>query len=133
MADRDVEYTEVNAYLRYYSSLRFVMVSVCFAVSAAVTLAAFRLVGPDRGISLLMAVTFRLIGLGITVVFFSYEWRLEELIRYYQRQARELENNLPYKTMQERPQSDRMFRATRGLYIMFMAFWILSVIMFRKV
>jgi hypothetical protein len=77
-----VEYTEVNAYLRHYSSLRFVMVSVYFAVSAALVVAAFRLVSLDSGGSTHVFAAFRLIGLGVTIAFFAYEWRLEKLIRY---------------------------------------------------
>ena len=123
---RDVEYTEVNTYLRHYSSLRFVMVSVYFAVSAAVVSAAFGLVSPDEGMSPLVVRAFRSIGLGVTIVFF-YEWRLEKLIRFYQERARELEGSLPYNTMKKRPRSNLMFRATKGLYVMFTVFWLMSL------
>ncbi len=101
--EQDLEYTEVNAYLRHYSSLRFVMVSVYFAVSAAVVAAAFGLVPSEGYASTYARAAFRVIGLGVTATFFAYEWRLEGLIRYYQRKSRDLEDVLPCDTMKGRP------------------------------
>ncbi|MCX5800722.1 MAG: hypothetical protein NTX17_04975 [Candidatus Eisenbacteria bacterium] len=130
---RDQEYTEANLYLRHYSSLRFVMVSVYFAVSAAAVSAAFGLISPEKGVTHSVLIAFRVIGLGVTFVFFGYERRLEQLIRYYQEKARELERLLQYNTMEERPRSNLMFRATKGLYIMFMVFWFLSLALIGNV
>jgi hypothetical protein len=133
MEELDPEYREVNSYLRHYSSLRFVMVSVYFAVSAAVITVAFGLVGPADRIPPWLPPIFRVMGLGVTVVFGLYEFRLERLIRYYQGRARELEKVLPYKTMQKRPKSKLTFGATWILYAMFAAFWLGFLIMSGRV
>lgn len=124
----DVEYQEVNAYLRHYSSLRFVMVSVYFAVSAAVVSAAFGIVISDPKWNPLFSEVLRVLGLGTTIVFLMYELRLEQLIRYYQGRACGLESTLPYETMTRRPKSDRMFRSTKLLYAMFLVFWAGAII-----
>jgi hypothetical protein len=109
------------------------MVSVYFAVSAAIVTAGFGLVSSDKSVTLFLLWASRVIGLVVTVVFFVYEWRLEKLIRYDQIKARTLEALLQFDMMQERPTSVLMFGATWALYGVFALFWILSLVLFYKV
>jgi hypothetical protein len=130
-AQRGPEYAEVNQYIRHYSSLRFVMVSVYFAVSAGIVSAGFRLLPASQAMPARTVLAFRCLGLGATACFMVYEKRLEELIRFYQRHARKLEGLLGYEAMKTRPQAKLMFGATWVLYGLFTVLWVASIVFSR--
>ena len=117
------EYTEVNTYLRHYSSLRFVMFSVFFAVMAGIISVALGVVGV-RASSPNIILTIKLGGWLTTIVFSMYEFRLQRLIRHYQKSAENLEKRLGYSQMTERPKSNLTFIATWIMYIILFLFWI---------
>ena len=117
------EYAEVNHYLRHYSSLRFVMFSVFFAVMAGIMSVALGIVGV-KPLTASVVWTIRVGGLMTTIVFSMYEFRLERLIRYYQKAGRELEESLGYSQMTKRPNSQLTFLATWIMYTILFLFWI---------
>jgi hypothetical protein len=124
------EYTEANSYLRHYSSLRFVMFSVYFAVMAGVISLAFGIVNLETSSPYIIRLLIRMGGLLTTFVFSMYEYRLEYLIRHYQTLAKELEEKLGYSQMRRREQSNVTFIATWILYASVFLFWLF--VMVRK-
>ena len=116
------EYSEVNNYLRHYSSLRFVMFSVFFAVMAGIISVALGIVGV-KPLTATVIWTTRVGGLMTTIVFSIYEFRLERLIRYYQRAGEALEGSLGYSQMTKRPKSHFTFVATWIMYSILFLFW----------
>jgi hypothetical protein len=121
------QYTEVCHFLRHYSSLRFVMFSVYFAVIAGVASLAFKIIEVKTPNADTINLLTRCAGLLTTIVFLLYEFRLGRLIRHYQKIAIELEKPLGYIQMTSRPKSSLTFFATRFLYIILMLFWVFMI------
>src|SRR5829696_8756100 len=71
------EYVEVNSYLQHYSSLRFVIFSVYFAVMAGVISVAFGIIRFDVYNLNMITLSMRILGLLTTIAFLIYELRLE--------------------------------------------------------
>src|SRR6185295_8095891 len=103
------EYVEVNNYLRHYSSLRFVIFSVYFAVMAAVVAVAFGAVQLKTNSLAWIVFSMRFLGLLTTAAFLVYELRLEGLIRYYQACGKTLDGRLGLRQMEDRPKSNKIF------------------------
>jgi hypothetical protein len=122
------QYIEANTYLRHYSSLRYVIFSVYFAVMAGVVSVAFNAIGEVQYNRVILCLVFRILGLLLTIPFFIYELRLEKLIRYYQYSAMEMERCRGFNLMNRRPRNDYIFWATKSIYILFIIFWLLSIL-----
>jgi hypothetical protein len=103
------------------------MFSVFFAVMAGIISVALGIVGSNP-LNATVTWTTRAGGLMTTLVFSIYEYRLEKLIRYYQKTSEELEPKLGYSQMTNRPKSPLTFFATRVMYGILFLFWIVVIL-----
>jgi len=124
------EYTEVNNYLRHYSTLRFSILTVYLAALGGVTSVAFgffelRYVNPDK-----MLLWGRAGGLIVTLLFFHYELRIQSLIEGNLLRAKELEKLLGYKVISNRPdwRGFKNRHATNVFFGMLILFWLAMLI-----
>jgi hypothetical protein len=121
------EYSEVNENFRHFSSLRFAIFSVYFAVEAAIFSAAFSSgkFGPS-------AIIFAKVGgLLVTLVFWSYQERVVRLIAHFMQVASKLESKLGYTQISTRPPAKfpipDINTTTRLFFPIMIAFWIYSL------
>ena len=124
------EYTEVNNYIRHYSTLRFSIFTVYLAALGGVTSVAFgffelRYVNPD-----IMLFWGRASGLAVTLLFFYYELRIQSLINNNLKRANELEISLGCKINSKRPSWGifRSHHATNLFFGILVVFWLLMLI-----
>ncbi|MEJ5240079.1 MAG: hypothetical protein WHS87_02665 [Anaerolineales bacterium] len=119
------EYAEVNQNFRHYSSLRFAILSVFFAIVGLLFSIAFGPINSTTYFSMLA----KFGGLLITVVFFIFEHILNEYLRHFAKVAMELEELLGYRQFKSRPQFRVQTRhATYGLYILLLIFWVYALV-----
>lgn len=121
------EYSEVNENFRHFSTLRFAIFSVYFAVEAGVFSVAFKSGQFDPN-----AVIFAKIGgLLVTLVFWVYQERVVRLIAHFMQIATKLEKQLGYTQISTRPPAKfpvpNLNTITRLFFPLMMAFWIYTL------
>ena len=122
------EYTEVVQNVRHYRNLRFVIVSLLFAVMAGVGIVAFSKGQFDRHAAIVARVA------GILVIFIF--WQLEEgAFRFYDhctKIAAELERLLGYRQYSSRPVSrsflPRRYVVQRVFYLLLTLLWLYAAV-----
>jgi len=93
------EYSEVNENFRHFSSLRFAIFTVYFAVEAGLFSAAFNSKEFDKEATFFAKIG----GLLITLVFWAYQERTVRLIAHFMNVAAKLESQLGYTQISARP------------------------------
>lgn len=121
------EYSEVNQNFRHFSSLRFGIFSVFFAIQAGIVTVAFSV---DKFIpSASNAAKFG--GLLVSLFFWIYQERIIRLIGHFMKVAAELEKQLGYTQISKRPPAKFPFfdinTITRVFFPIFVAFWIYTL------
>ena len=122
------EYTEVVQNVRHYRNLRFVIVSLLFAVMAGVGIVSFSKGQFDRHAAIVARVA------GILVIFIF--WQLEEgAFRFYDhctKIAAELERLLGYRQYSSRPVSrsflPRRYVVQRVFYLLLTLLWLYAAV-----
>jgi hypothetical protein len=121
------EYVEVCANFRHYSSLRFGILTVYFAVLVILgaPILNFGLVTQP-----VVLISLKIIGLVITFVFWRYQETAMGHLAHYGDRAKEIEAILGYSNLSTRPTPKRWFArmsfATRLLYGTMMLFWLIT-------
>ena len=122
------EYLDATENIRHYSNLRFVILSVFFAVLGGLVLLAFGDASRDTPIMGLA----RGAGLMISLVFWTYEERASLMFAHFSKIAVELEKELGYKQISTRPQSNPLLpkavHVTRVFFALLSAFWLYSLL-----
>ena len=125
-----VEYSEANNNRRHYSSLRFAVLTVFFAVLGGVAYVAFGFVEIKSPSSLNIVRWARIAGFLFSVVFFWIEILCELNLRHFGRVAKALEESLGLRQF-----TSRKFRhvpktpyATWGMYVLIILFWVYSIL-----
>lgn len=122
------EYDELTHAMRHYSSLRFAILTVFFAVIGGLIAISFNPTPANQFVQM----STRFGGLLATVVFAIYEYRLEVYLLNFENRAIHIERVLGYKIYTERSKgslpllSTRL--ATRTLYGVVTTFWLLSFV-----
>jgi hypothetical protein len=121
------EYSEVNENFRHFSSLRFAIFSVYFAIQAGIFAAAFKSGGFSE-----CGVNFAKVGgLLITLVFWGYQERNVQLIAHFMKVATKLESQLGYTQMSTRPPAKfpipDINTITRIFFPFMVIFWIYTL------
>ena len=129
LRDRDFaqhEYTELSLTFRHYSTLRFAVLTVFFAVVGALASVAFGVTKPG---SPAIAQYAKVAGLIVSLAFFLLEVLIEKYLRYFVSLALELERELGYKVFSGRPQSKFLQTrfATWGLFLLIILSWLFAL------
>jgi hypothetical protein len=123
------EYAEANENFRHFSSLRFAVFSVYFAVQAAVFAVAFGNVGKIDPIAITYA---KWGGLLATLVFWAYQERVVILVAHFMKVATALEKKLGYTQISSRPPAQvpipDINTTTRIFFPVMIIFWIYTII-----
>jgi hypothetical protein len=118
------EYSEVNENFRHFSSLRFAIFTVYFAVEAGI-LSAFTS-GNFNSIAVVSG------GLIITFVFWGYQERNIRLISHFMQVAAKLERQLGYTQISTRPPAKfpvpDINTITRLFFPLMIVFWIYTLV-----
>jgi hypothetical protein len=123
------EYSEANQNFRHFSSLRFAVFSVFFAIEAGLANAAFNADGTFTS----DAINYAKVGaILITLVFWSYQERIAQLITHFMKITAELEKKLNYTQVSSRPParfpSFDLNTITRIFFPLLIAFWIYTLL-----
>jgi len=122
-------YAEANNNLRHYSSLRFAVLSVFFAVLGGVVSVAFGIIEIKSPSPQSIFMWARIAGLIFTIVFFSIEILCHLNLDHFQRVANELEDQLGYHQLKTRKfRFPRPFYFTWGMYSSLLIFWLISIV-----
>jgi len=123
------EYAEAGIYMRHYSSLRFAILPIYFAVVGALGAVA-------TGVAITHSKTLDLprcaagAAAMVTLLFFNFERVCEQLLKYFKDRQVALEPALGYKTMTLRPSGFHFIWVSTWLfYLACLLFWI--VVAFR--
>lgn len=123
------EYSEVNENFRHFSSLRFAIFTVYFAVEAGI-LTAFTS-GNFNSIAVVSG------GLIITFVFLGYQERNIRLISHFMQVAAKLERQLGYTQISTRPPAKfpvpDINTITRLFFFLMIVFWIYTLVIEMKI
>lgn len=119
-----LEYSEAGAYLRHYSALRFAMLTVYFVIMGGLSAVALRLT--DTQTQDFNAARWAAIGAAVvTCVFYVFELVCEKFISHFVNHGRELEKELGFRSLTNRPPAHRLIPgATAVLYVSILGFWI---------
>lgn len=122
------EYSEVNENFRHFSSLRFAIFTVYFAVEAGLFSAAFK-IGEFDPTAVIYA---KIGGLLITLVFWGYQERTVRLIAHFMKVAAKLESQLGYTQISTRPPAKfpvpDINTITRIFFPLMIVFWIYALV-----
>jgi hypothetical protein len=129
-------YSEVLTEVRHYSSLRFAIFTLFFAVVGALFSAAFGFfeikgAGSTKHVHFMVRVG----GLIVTLLFLLYELRIQALINHGIRTGVELESELGYTLLSKRPpwRWYRSHYATIAFFTLLIALWIWLLIQMSHV
>jgi len=123
------EYTEVNNNIRHYSALRFAIFPVYFVAFGGLISIAFSLFGAQSSNSDFIKLGARIGGVLITILFFHYEYLVEEVLSKNRKRGQELEKLLGYKQITSRSEKaiSKSIYIVRGLYCILLLFWLLMI------
>ncbi|MCZ2459622.1 MAG: hypothetical protein LC128_08335 [Chitinophagales bacterium] len=121
------EYSEVNQNFRHFSSLRFNIFTVFFAVQAGIAAVAF-----SEGKFIPNApVAAKVGGILVTFFFWIYQERVVLLIGHFMKVATELEQQLGYTQISKRPPAKfpslDINTITRLFFPILFAFWVYTL------
>lgn len=122
------EYSEVSQYIRHFSTLRFAIFSVFFAVQAGLVAFAF-----DRGpLAATPVASARIGGLLVALVFWGYQERVIKLVAHFMQVAANLENQLGYSQISTIPPSrfpvPSINTVTRIFFPLVVLFWVYTLV-----
>lgn len=119
--EKEREYIEIMASLRHYSSLRFAVISVFYAVTAALIVGSFGL-KQITDLEKPLTILFKFVGIIATLVCFIYDFMIDG----YQAAFRKyLITIWPKSHWFKRPKYGRFFQIPIWvLYLFFLVFWI---------
>ncbi|MGB8509851.1 MAG: hypothetical protein WCD76_15830 [Pyrinomonadaceae bacterium] len=129
------EYTEVNNNIRHYSALRFAIFPVYFVAFGGLISVAFSLFGAQSDNSEFLKLGAKISGVLITVLFFHYEYLIEEVLNKNRKRGEELEKKLNYQQIRSRSQNaiyTSQYMA-RGFYCILLLFWLVMIILSIRV
>jgi hypothetical protein len=124
------EYTEVNNNIRHYSALRFAIFPIYFVAFGGLASVAFGLFGAQAN-SEFLKLGARVSGVLVTVLFFHYEYLLEEVLNKNRKRGKELEALLGYKqiTSRSQPAISVSYYMAWGFYSILLLFWMGMIIL----
>ncbi len=129
------EYVEANSYHRHYSNLRFAILPIYFAVVGALGAVATGVAVTHTKVFVTPGKTLDLprcaaVGAAlVTILFFTFERRCEQLLDYFETRQINLESVLGYKTVTERPKGRTLiWQSTQLFYIVSLLAWIFITI-----
>lgn len=121
------EYTQVNEFIRHYTTLRFAIMTVYLAAMGGLVSVAFGFFEIKSGNPEHIKLWGRLGGLLTTSLFFIYEARIQSLINFRLELGKKLEDKLVgYTHLKSRPSWGR-FRThhfTIAFYLLLTIFWV---------
>lgn len=120
------EYKDVSDNIRYYGSLRFVLLTLFATLSATIMAALFLSATPPP---MPTRVVLKIIGLVLVIAFGFMDQRASEYWSTFWIRAVELEAKLKYSQYKARPHRRIMSisNATRLLYLTMLVFWIVAL------
>lgn len=122
------EYSEVALNIRHYSSLRFAIFTIFFAVMGGVGYGAFGRGLFDEHVALIA----RIGGFGVIALFWFYNTRADQQFVHYLSEAIDLERSLGYKQFTSRPARHRYLPNYRVVahifYCLLTLLWVYAVI-----
>lgn len=121
------EYKDVSSNIRYYGSMRFVLLTLFGTFSATIMAALFLGTTP---LNLPAQVILKALGLLLVLVFGIMDQRASEYWGTFWRRAVELEAKLNYSQYKARPHGRiiSITNATRLLYLGMLIFWIIVLV-----
>lgn len=126
------EYSEIAIGLRHYSSLRFAILTVFFALIGGLATIYF---GEIKSISQgnqFVLVATQIGGLVVTYVFYVFERRLIGYMNYFAGRLKEMEVELGYRGYGHRPMVRNILlhthTATQVIYISTAIFWMIALV-----
>jgi hypothetical protein len=120
------EYKDVSDNIRYYGSMRFVLLTLFATLSATIMAALFLSTTPP---SMPTKVVLKILGIVLVIVFGFIDQRTSEYWGAFWIRAVELEAKLNYSQYKARPHRRIMniTNATRLLYLTVLVFWIIAL------
>ena len=121
-----VEYAEVNASIRHFSSLRLIQLAIFFPVMGGLAALLFGAEPLSRGLGTYAAISLACF---VTLIFWLLEERAERQYNHLLRRAQSLERILHFRAVLDRPHH-RLLRtsvALRLLYFGTLIWWISAV------
>lgn len=124
------EYTEVNNTIRNYSVLRFNIFTVFLAALGGLVSVSFKFFEFKYGDENEIMLWGRIGGFLVTLLFYRYELRIQDLIDNSLAIGRELEERLGYNLLTKRPPGGilRTHNANNFFFIILILFWIAMII-----
>ncbi|MGE3385083.1 MAG: hypothetical protein AB7L70_19325, partial [Pyrinomonadaceae bacterium] len=123
------EYTEINANIRHYSTLRFTVFTVFFVAFGGVAAVAFGLVSPRDGVHPILNLMAKFAGFLLTILFFYYECLIISVLMKNRERGTELEKHLGYRQISIRSMTaiKGSHRTAQGFYFLVALFWAVTV------
>ena len=120
-----VEYAEVNASSRHFSSLRVIQLAIFFLVMGGLAALLFGAKPLSRGLGTYTAIALACF---VTLIFWLLEERADRQYNHLLRRAQSLERILHFRALLERPhRSATPVRSKRLLYFGTLIWWISAV------
>ncbi len=121
------EYKDVSENIRYYGSMRFVLLTLFATLSATIMAALFLSATPSL---MPTRVVLKILGLVLVIAFGFMDQRASEYWGIFCIRAVELEAKLKYSQYKARPRRQIMSitNAARLLYLTMLVFWIIALI-----
>lgn len=125
------QYSEANSNLRHYSTLRFAIFTVYFAIIGGVIALGFGVAKIHQAGNVDIRFWAKCAGLLVSASFATLEVICERYLRHFQDVLEELEQDLDYKQMATKPtfRFPKAYHATWGLYISLITFFSAAVIL----
>ncbi|MBC8504228.1 MAG: hypothetical protein H8D34_05185 [Chloroflexi bacterium] len=121
------EYLDLCETMRHFGNIRFAQMTLYLAITAGIVTTLFQ----SDTISHLARISLKIGGIIVTILFWLMDARAMDYWNHFRRRAIQLEKTLNFEQWSKSP-ADKFFSTTnilKILYILILAFWIITIVL----